>query len=181
MGGEIKAEHPLIVFRYCPRCGHDGFVKRNAKAKSCPQCGFVYYANPSAATACFITDAGGRLLTVRRAHEPAKGTLSLPGGFMDMGETAEAGIIREVREETGMAVEEVTYLFSLPNLYPYGGMIVHTADLFFSARVADFASAVADDDAAELVPLAREEVRPEDFGLESVSRAVGLWLARTQE
>ena len=178
MGGKINAEHPLAPFRYCPRCGNDGFAERNPKAKSCPKCGLIYYANPSAATACFITDSAGRLLAVRRAKDPAKGTLDLPGGFMDMDETAEGGIIREIREETGIEVDAVSYLFSLPNIYPYGGMRVHTADLFFAAQVSDFSLAIASDDAAELVILAPDDITPEDFGLESIHQAVGRWLAR---
>lgn len=178
MGSKITSEHPLISFRYCPRCGYDGFAERNAKAKSCPQCGFVYYANPSAATACFLTDGEGWLLTVRRAKDPAKGTLDLPGGFVDMDETAEEGIIREVKEETGIDIGEVSYLFSLPNIYPYGGMDVHTADLFFTAKIPSFSAAEAADDAAELVPLSLEEIHPDDFGLESIRKAVGLWLAQ---
>lgn len=96
---------------------------------------------------------------------------------MDMDETAEEGIIREIREETGIEVDAVSYLFSLPNIYPYGGMHVHTADLFFAAQVSDFSSAIANDDAAELVLLAPEDINPEDFGLESIRRAMGLWLA----
>lgn len=96
---------------------------------------------------------------------------------MDMDETAEEGIIREIREETGIEVEAVSYLFSLPNIYPYGGMRVHTADLFFAAQVSDFSSAIASDDAAELVILAPDDITPEDFGLESIHQAVGRWLA----
>ena len=63
---------------------------------------------------------------VRRAKEPAKGTLDLPGGFVDMGETVEQGMIREIKEETGLDVEEIQYLFSSPNVYMYSGMGVHT-------------------------------------------------------
>lgn len=41
-------------------------------------CGFVYYFNPSSAVACFIKNAKGELLLVRRGKEPAKGTLICP-------------------------------------------------------------------------------------------------------
>ena len=40
-------------------------------------CGFVYYFNPSSAVACFIKNAKGELLLVRRGKEPAKGTLDV--------------------------------------------------------------------------------------------------------
>ena len=63
-----------------------------------------------------ILNERDELLVCRRAKEPAKGTLDLPGGFIDMTETGEEGVAREVREETGMKVAKAEYLFSLPNI-----------------------------------------------------------------
>jgi 8-oxo-dGTP diphosphatase len=48
-----------------------------------------------------------RVLLVRRGQEPLKGQWSLPGGALELGETLEEGIRREVREETGLEVEPV--------------------------------------------------------------------------
>ena len=98
--------HPLHQFIYCPKCGANTFIERNEKAKQCTTCGFVYYFNPSSAVACFIRNAAGEILLVRRAKEPAKGTLDLPGGFVDMFESAEDAAHREVKEETGWTPEK---------------------------------------------------------------------------
>jgi len=46
----------------------------------------------------------GRVLLARRGHEPLQGEWSLPGGALELGETLEQGIVREVREECGLAV-----------------------------------------------------------------------------
>lgn len=102
------------------------------KSKQCTTCGFVYYFNPSSAVACFIRNAAGEILLVRRAKDPAKDTLDLPGGFVDMHESAEEAAHREVKEETGLDITECRYLFSIPNLYMYSGFEVHTVDMFLN-------------------------------------------------
>ena len=124
-------KHPLDLFQYCPECGSSHFEINNEKSKKCTNCGFVYYFNPSAATVALIQNDQNELLVCRRAKEPAKGTLDLPGGFIDMNETGEEVVGREVWEETGLKVEKATYQFSLPNIYIYSGFSVHTLDMFF--------------------------------------------------
>lgn len=52
-----------------------------------------------------VVFAGDRLVLVRRRHEPLAGQWSLPGGTVEIGETLEAAVAREVLEETGLAVE----------------------------------------------------------------------------
>ena len=163
------------LFRHCPVCG-GGFTQHNVKSMCCTACGFVYYINPSAATAAFIQNEKGELLVCRRAKEPAKGTLDLPGGFVDGNETGEEAIAREVQEETGGIVTESTYLFSLPNLYEYSGLTIPTLDMFFACRLADDRYLHADDDVAacRFVPL--DEIDPQQFGLQSIRRAVERFL-----
>lgn len=169
-------EHPLSQFRYCPKCGSSRFEEHNEKSKQCADCGFVYYFNPSSATVAFITNGHGDLLVCRRAKEPAKGTLDLPGGFIDLYETAEEGIAREVQEETGMEADKVQYLFTIPNIYIYSGFPVHTLDMFFRCTVKDDSHFRAMDDAAELFFLPLSEIRPEEFGLTSIRKGVERFL-----
>lgn len=164
--------HPLEKFSYCPKCGSKHFDINTEKSRKCDNCGFEYYANPSAATAAFIFNDKGELLVARRAKEPAKGTLDLPGGFIDNNETAEQGIAREIKEETGMDVEKVSYLFSLPNIYIYSGMEVHTLDMFFVAYVCGDQEPKAADDAAELMWMATDDIHTEQFGLRSIRQAL---------
>ena len=166
-------EHPLHIFRYCPVCGSRRFVEHNFKSKQCGDCGFTYYANPCSATAAFIVDDGGSLLVVRRAKEPALGMLDLPGGFCDMEETVEEGMRREIKEETGLEVTSMQYLFSSPNVYLYSGMGVHTLDMDYLVRVAGERPAVhAADEAAEAMWLPVGAVDPSAFGLTSIRNAV---------
>lgn len=170
--------HPLHLFKFCPKCGSPRFVEHNQKSKHCEDCGFTYYFNPSAATVALIVNQHGEWCVVRRGKEPAKGTLDLPGGFSDCFETSEQGVAREVLEETGLTVERVDFLFSLPNQYLYSGFLVHTIDMFYRCYVSgDTASAHAADDAAELLWLRPEDLKPEDFGLLSIRAGVAKLLA----
>jgi mutator protein MutT len=52
-----------------------------------------------------IRDETGRILLIKRGHEPGKGLWSVPGGRIEPGETDEQAVVREVREETGLEVE----------------------------------------------------------------------------
>ena len=171
--------HPLDKFLYCPVCGSKAFTIHNFKSKQCEACKFTYYANPCSATAVFIRNERGELLVARRGKEPAKGTLDLPGGFVDMEETVEDGMRREIKEETGLTVNEVKYLFSIPNQYLYSDMLIHTIDMFYEVHVDNDVHPVADDDAAALEWMPMEQVNPKDFGLKSISQGVTRYLTES--
>ncbi len=167
-----SSSHPLNVFRFCPRCGSADFHENDARSKRCAACGFTYYHNAAASTVAVIFNRRGELLVVRRALEPAKGTLDLPGGFVDPGENVVEGCLREVREETGAEALVEDFLFSLPNTYLYSGFEVHTTDLFFRCSLKDEAALAAGDDAAAVFWLAPKDIRPEDFGLASIRKGI---------
>lgn len=172
--------HPLELFKYCPKCGSSHFEIHNEKSKHCADCGFTYYFNSSAATVAFILNRNHELLVCCRGKEPAKGTLDLSGGFIDMYETGEEGVKREVKEETGLEVIQTTYLFSLPNTYLYSGFLVHTLDLFFLCQVADDTRLKAMDDVADSFWLPLDQIDPEKFGLDSVREGVKRFLSMPQ-
>lgn len=168
--------HVLDKFNCCPKCGSSHFVESSEKSKKCENCGFEYFLNPSAAVAAFILNAKGEILVERRKNEPAKGMLDLPGGFVDVGETAEEGIRREIREETSLDVTSARYIFSQPNVYRYSGFDVRTLDLFFLCTVDDETRLKAADDAAECFWVAPADIHTELFGLRSVRQALHLFL-----
>lgn len=168
----ICKKHPLEKFHFCPECGSPHFEVNDFKSKKCTDCGFVYYFNPSAACVAIIMTKENELLVARRKNEPAKDTLDLPGGFVDMGETGEEAIAREVKEETGLTVSFVAPAFTLPNTYLYSGFLVHTLDIFYICRVSDWRGIHADDDVADLYLIPLAELEPEDFGLDSIRKGI---------
>jgi len=168
--------HFSLLFTHCPVCGSAKFVQNNQKSKRCESCGFVFYMNASAAVAAFIVNNTGDLLVCRRGKEPEKGTLDLPGGFVDDNESAEQAVIREIEEELQAKVTESRYLFSLPNRYKYSGLMIPTLDMFFACKLEDITNLKPSDDVADCFFVPLNELKPELFGLESIKKAVGMFL-----
>jgi len=164
--------HPLEKFRFCPSCGSSHWEINNVKSKHCASCGFVYYANASASVAAFIQNENGDLLVCRRAKDPAKGTLDLPGGFVDMDETIEEALRREIMEELNLTVTNITYFQSIPNEYLYSGMVIHTLDFMFFCKVGTFQDMKAMDDVSEAFFKPVNTISPHDFGLNSIKKGI---------
>jgi ADP-ribose pyrophosphatase YjhB (NUDIX family) len=166
------------AFQFCPQCGRKSLSSPEPKLIECGACDFHFYRNSAVATAAMIADAEGRVLFTRRAKDPAKGKLGMPGGFVDLGETAEAGLCREVREEIGLELSEIHFLMSWPNEYVYRGIVYPTVDFFFTAQVPSFAEAqaLAEVDGLEIRDPAT--IRPEELAFESMRQAVRFYVRR---
>jgi 8-oxo-dGTP diphosphatase len=70
-----------------------------------------------------IKDERGRLLLIRRGHDPGAGLWSLPGGRVEPGETDAEALVREMREETGLVVQAGRLLGSVRRPYRDGDVI----------------------------------------------------------
>ena len=156
--------------RYCPKCGSGDLARPIVHKLTCKACGFELYFNAAAAVAALIVDGRGRLLVTVRAKDPAKGTLGLPGGFVDLGESAEQALAREIQEELGLELLSATYLCSEPNTYPYKGVTYKTLDIAFLCQVRDPEKALADDDVAAVRWCHPTEIDAGQFGFESIRR-----------
>jgi ADP-ribose pyrophosphatase YjhB (NUDIX family) len=69
-----------------------------------------------------LLDDAGRLLLIRRANEPGRGHWSIPGGRVEGDETDQHAVIREVAEETGLAVEITRWLGDVQRCGPDGAI-----------------------------------------------------------
>lgn len=128
---------------HCGRCGAPAGRQTQEPGGPfrCPACGFTLFFNAAAAVGLVLQRQDGQALFIRRAKEPAKGKLGLPGGFASAGEGAEQALAREVREEVGLEIRDVRYLSSHANQYFYEGVTYHTLDVFFTGEAEEPQSA----------------------------------------
>lgn len=91
---------------FCPRCAAtlESRTIGGRERATCPRCGFARFRNPAPVVAVLVAD-GGRVLLGQRAGEPAAGLWATPSGYVEFDEDLLSAARREVREETGLAVE----------------------------------------------------------------------------
>jgi NAD+ diphosphatase len=105
------------AYRYCPRCATplawlEQVEDSGAKLRlRCPSCSWTHWNNPTPVLAAVIecTDRDGKLLLARNAVWSGR-MFGLVTGFMEAGESPEAGIAREVAEETALAVDRLSLI-----------------------------------------------------------------------
>ncbi len=112
--------------RYCGRCGTPTRDKPDERAKECPGCGYVVYPRVSPAMMVLVTR--GRELLLARANRFPAATYSALAGFVELGESIEDCIHREVREEVGVEVDNLRYFASQSWPFPHSLMIAFNAE-----------------------------------------------------
>ena len=121
-------------YRHCKRCGSPVEYRipadDNRERATCTACGSVFYENPLNVVGT-VPAWGDQVLLCKRNIEPRYGLWTLPAGFLELGETTEAGALRETDEEAGARVE-LLGLFTVLNVVRVGQ--VH---LFYRARLLD--------------------------------------------
>ena len=114
--------------RHCPRCGAVTQVSKAGWSRSCPVDSSEHFPRTDPAVIMLVHDGAGRCVLARGPQWPA-GRMSVLAGFVEAGESAEAAVAREVREEVGIAVQDVRYVASQPHPFPASLMLGYTARL----------------------------------------------------
>ena len=104
---------------HCAFCG-TRFADRDDWPRDCPGCGETTWRNPTPVGVALLpvrdTDGTVALVVARRTIQPALGALSLPGGYLELGETWQQGVVRELHEETGIVADaDQVELFDVDN------------------------------------------------------------------
>lgn len=111
--------------RFCPACG-TAMEQTGAIVKRCPACRYELY--PRISTAIIVLIRRGEEILLVHARN-FRGTFNgLVAGFLEVGETLEECVRREVREETGLEIAHIRYFDSQPWPYPSGLMVGFVAD-----------------------------------------------------
>ncbi|MDX6199463.1 MAG: diphosphatase [Actinomycetota bacterium] len=111
---------------HCPRCGTPTTVAKGGSIRRCPADGSEHFPRTDPAVIMLVTDGGDRCVLGRQAIWPA-GRYSTLAGFVEPGESAEHAVVREVAEETGIAVRDVVYRGSQPWPFPASLMLGYRA------------------------------------------------------
>lgn len=160
---------------YCPKCSNNSFEKLDSKKFWCSNCDFTFYKNPCSAVAAII-EYNGQIIMTRRGKQPAKGKLDLPGGFVDENETLEESLIREVHEELSININELSYLCSFPNIYPYKGVEYFTVDSFFMCKTESLNIISEEKEIEEWKLIDPKKLNIEEIAFSSVIKALKKYL-----
>lgn len=90
--------------KFCPKCGSNIIHKKieDRHRDYCTECNTIYYDNPLPVVSAIVLNKNREVLLVLRDRDPYEGLWCLPSGFVELDETIEKAIIRELKEETGL-------------------------------------------------------------------------------
>jgi len=112
--------------QFCGRCGTPTVLKEGERSRVCPSCAQLHY--PRIAPAVMVMVRRGREFLLARSPHFPPGMYSALAGFSEPGETLEQTLVREVREEVSIEVDNIRYFASQPWPFPHSLMIAFHAD-----------------------------------------------------
>jgi ADP-ribose pyrophosphatase YjhB (NUDIX family) len=158
-------------FKFCPLCASDKIDVHMKNAIKCAACGYVYFHDTAAAVAG-IVEIEGKVLLVKRAHEPKAGFYDLPGGFVDYKENLEQALVREIREECGIEVKNLRYFGSFANVYHYHDVEYFTADAFFLCSPADVSKLSMSDECSGYLIVEPQKIELDTIAFDSIRSGI---------
>jgi ADP-ribose pyrophosphatase YjhB (NUDIX family) len=162
-------------FKYCPFCGDRLLHPKEYKdtGPRCVECRRIFHSTPHPTVSAIITDEKEEhVLLTRRKLDPLKGYWDIPGGFLDLGESLEEGLQREMREEMSIEIEIISFLGSYPGVY--GAERIPTINIYYHAVLAK-GKPTAGSDVLEIRQFHHERIPP-TLAFEDGLRALETWV-----
>lgn len=178
----LALAHWHASHRFCPRCGASTEAVQAGWVRRCTAEGSEHYPRTDPAVIMSVVDRDDRLLLGRGAQWP-EGRFSVLAGFVEPGESFEAAVAREVREEVGIVIDGARYLGNQPWPFPSSVMIG------FAATTATTDLVLDPTEIAEARWVTREEYRDllvdgtirTPSGISIAKRIIERWLGATVE
>ncbi|MEU6024341.1 NUDIX domain-containing protein [Micromonospora sp. NPDC048871] len=120
-----------VAHSHCSYCG-TAYPVQAGWPRRCGHCGQTVWRNPLPVAVALLpvrTPTGLGVVAVRRAIEPARGLLALPGGFIEHGEQWAGALVRELREETGLIADPDGVQLVAVHSAPAGGTLLVFGEL----------------------------------------------------
>lgn len=112
--------------RFCPQCGGRNFLNHNEIAMQCGDCRSIHY--PRIYPCIIVAVRKGDTILLAQHPKHKNGMYTVIAGFMEVGETLEQCVAREVKEETGIQIRNIRYFGSQPWAFPSNMMIGYLAE-----------------------------------------------------
>ena len=149
--------HWYDTSRFCGRCGHANIHSDTSRAMVCPSCGLVTFPRINPIVIVAVVD-GDRMLVARynRKHfNPRNNNYVLLAGYVEIGESYEDTVRREVREETGLEIRNLRYMGSQP--WPFSQTAIAG---FYAEADSNAPLRMQKEELSELVWVRREDMPP---------------------
>lgn len=155
--------------RFCSRCGKPMISSDRERMLYCGSCGFQTYPTISPCVIVAVHD-GDRLLLTKYAGRPYK-NFALIAGFVEIGESLEDAVRREVMEEVGLAVKNIVFYKSQP--WPFTDTLLAG---FFAELVGDDTITIQEDELSLGVWMNREDVPPDELKISLTGEMMDVFL-----
>lgn len=96
----------IMMFKFCPRCGTKLVAVQidGQQRMRCPKCNYINWSNETISVGGVVIK-DNKMLLVQRAEQPGRGLWTNPGGYVEQREELKDAIVREIKEETGLATK----------------------------------------------------------------------------
>ena len=144
--------HWIIGYRFCRRCGHRYLPQQGGHILKCSSktCAHIEFPRINPAVIMRVT-CGDNILLARQSNWP-QNRYSVLAGFVETGETLEHAVMREIKEESGIDVDQIYYHSSQPWPFPNSLMIG------YSAQTSDMTLEIEKDDLEQAIWLNADEL-----------------------